>query len=576
MKNNIDKQTIEEIRLKNDIVDVISQYVPVEKKGNSYVCVCPFHDDHSPSLSISSEKQIYRCFACGAAGGVFQFVMDFEKISFPQAVIKLGKNVGYDLAYQTIKKEVDPTLKPYYEILQETIQYTQFQLLTNEKAKKYIQERNIPLPQVERFQLGFDDGNLERFLLEKGYDYELMKRAYLVFNNIDGTSDVFKNRLLFPIHDLNGNPVGFSGRTIENANAKYINTSETKVYTKGKLLYNYHRVKQSENKKEMVYLVEGTMDVLAFDQAGVSNCVATLGTAVTKDQIKALQRLNTTINVCFDPDDAGQNATYKFGIIANQYQLKFEIVDWTSEKDPDEMIQTQGKEAFLKTIQKTKSWITFLFAYLKTKYNLSNYTDKKQYGIEIANEITLLKDEIEKKHYFELLKEITGVDYTSLDVKKIEHTILRPQSQTFKKMERAQLEILNQIIISKRACDLFLSHLVILPNQKLNEIAQNVVNLYHEMIEIPIATLIENLTEEQRLIVLNLQEDELFVNHFKEAIVFSNIRLIQIHLLEEQQNKIKQLIAKETIKEKRDQYIQDGLEITKKIIELRNDNGGNA
>lgn len=565
----IPQEIITKIREQSDIVDVISQYLHVERKGKSYVCLCPFHDDKSPSLMISKEKQIYRCFACGASGSVFSFVENYEKISFPQAVAKLGNQLGFNIQLGKVEVKVDPNKKPFYEILQSTIEYTQFQLLVNTLASDYVKNRMIDQRQIEKFQIGYDDGNLEQFLKTKGYDYTLMEEAYLIHNNVYGSVDVFKERVVFPIHDLNGNPVGFTGRTLTNAAAKYINTAETKVYVKGNLLYNYHRVKQSETKKSHVYLVEGTMDVIAFDRAGIYDCVAMLGTAITPEQIQALKRLNTKIYVCLDGDDAGKNATYKFGILASEHQLPFEIVDWHSEKDPDEFLTTAGHQTFLKTIQSTISWIQFLMKYLKTKYNLENYTEKKQFGELIAKYIYQIKDEVEKKSYFKILQEMTSFDYSNQTTPQ--PTIYIPETKVRVKsnIERAQLEILNQIILSKRACDIFTNTLGMLIDENYNAIAIEVIRLYYEKVKIELGELLERLDASQANLIASLQEDELFVKQFDEEIVKSNICLIKMDILIKQQNLLKNKILSETDLNKKQDYIQDSIELTKTIQQLK-------
>lgn len=566
----ISKEVIEEIRSKTDIVDVISQYVSVEQKGKGYTCLCPFHDDKNPSLSISKEKQYFRCFACGVGGNVFQFVEKFENISFYNAVQKLGTQLGYNLTIDKPTIKIDPNKKPYYEILESAIQYTKYQLNISETAQNYIEKRQITQKQVEKFQLGYDDGNLEKFLQQKGYSYELMEQAYLVHVGVTHTQDVFKDRLLFPIHDLNGNPVGFSGRTLVNADAKYINTKDTLVYQKGELLYNYHRVKQKESKKEKVFLVEGAMDVLAFDKAEIEEVIAPMGTAITKHQIKALQRLNTKIYVCFDGDSAGKNATYKFGLLASEMGLNFEVVDWDSSKDPDEFLMENNTEIFKNKVNKTISWIQFLFQYLQSKYQLENYSDKKEYAKTIAVQIEKVKDPIEQKLYYETLKNITGFDYTNQTITHIQ-TVALPQYR-FDKMQKAQLELINQMILSKRACDIYRNSLGGLKDELLNEIAQNIMELYLKQDEIQISQLFDTLDAKQCNLIGMILEDELFVKYYKEEIVVSNIKLIKIETLQSQLDYLKSQILQQTLVEEKNKLISLSIEITKKIQELKNQN----
>lgn len=566
---SINKEVIAEIREKADIVDVISQYVPVEKKGKSHVCICPFHDDTSPSLMISQEKQIYRCFACGASGNVFRFVEHFEKISFQQAVAKIGKQLGYDLQVGKTPIKQNPEYIPYYEVLNEAIKYSQYQITVHAIAENFLKTRSIETAQINKFEIGYDDGKLGNYLIQKGFEYEQLKEAYIIHDNITSFDDVFKDRILFPIHDLDGNPVGFTARTLINSEAKYINTKETKIYVKGELIYNYHRVKQKEQKKDKVYLVEGTMDVIAFDKAGIDDCVAILGTAVTPHQIKALKKLAAPINVCFDGDQAGRNATYKFGILACEQQLNFEIVDWGSEKDPDEFLKSEGKETFLKTVDKTISWVAFLFQYLKTKYNLENYSDKKQYAQEIAQYIQLVKDEVERNAYYDILKQYTSFDYSTQHINKKQTIVYSDQLVLRNNIEKAQLEIINQILLSKRACDIYRHTLGVLPTKSLNEIAVKIIELYHEYVEIPINVIAEYFTEEMTTLILKMQDNELFVKHFDENIIYDNIKLIQIYLLEQEQQKISAQIKSEISNEQRTKLMMQSIELTKSIQKLK-------
>lgn len=574
MSNYIEKEIIEEVRKNSDIVDVISQYIPVERKGKNYVCVCPFHDDHSPSMHIHKDKQIFRCFACGASGNVFSFVIDYEKCSFNEAVAKLGRPLGININVTQSLPKIDLSKKPYYDINQEAILYTSYQVLINEIAQNYLKRRDILKSQIEKFQIGYDDGNLSYYLKEKGFDYELMKEAYLIHDSLN-YSDVFKERLVFPIHDLEGNPVGFTGRTLTNADAKYVNTSETKVYVKGNLLYNYHRVKSNINKYGNIYLVEGTMDVIAFDKAGVENCIATLGTSVTQEQIQALKRLNTPVYACFDGDNAGKNATYKFGLLATKNHLKFEIVDWNSEKDPDEFLTKEGNERFLSTIEKTIPWIHFLFEYLKIKYNLDNYSDKKQYAMEIADEISKLNDEIEQKAYYEVLKNITSFDYRNHKI--VNRNVLKPIFKTAKSgIEKAQLELLNQILCSKRACDLFVSQLGNLPNEDLNEIAHKIINLYYDVAEIEVSDLFNDLNENQKRIIAEILDNELYSKGFNESIVNGNIIVIRLYHLENTLANLRKQIFNESSYEKKTDLMKKAIDLTAMIENLKKGGNGNV
>lgn len=563
--------TIQEIRNNSDIIDVISRYLPLTRRGKSFYCVCPFHDDHNPSMSISQEKQIYRCFSCGASGGVFQFVQNYEKISFVEAVARLGEPLGIKIDYETPTYVVDENKKRYYDINEEAIQYMTYLLMVDKEAKEYLKQRNIPEDIIKKYQLGYDDGNLRNYLKEKNFSYELMQEAYLIHEGVYGNSDVFKERIVFPIHDLYGNPVGFTARTIKNATAKYINTSETNVYKKGELLYNFHRVKKDATKKKNVFLVEGTMDVIAFEKAGFSNAVSTLGTAATKEQIKALRSLNTTIYVCYDGDDAGKNATYKFGKLAIELNLSFEIVDWPSKEDPDEYLNIHGKEMFSTVVNTTISWVHFLFEYLKRVYNLNNYSDRKKYAAEIAEAIQKVNDKIERDAYYEILKDITDFDYSKQAISRKEQQFVYKKTQDFYSgLERVQLEILNQMLLSKYACDTFRTLIGHLPNKSYNQIAEHIIEYYKKHNELILGDFFSYIEQNEHLEILaKMQDDELLIQKYERSVIEGNINHISIYNLKQLENEVIAKMSIETREEVLAEYAIESAEIKRKINDIR-------
>ena len=363
----LSEQEISQIRAKADIVDVIGRYVPLTRKGKSYKCVCPFHDDHDPSMSIAADKQIYKCFVCGAGGNVFTFVQNYEKISFIEAVYKVAEYAGVTLEHtlDVTPRIKDPHLQALHKACREAMEFTHYQLdtLDAKNVKEYLMRRNITEEIIKRFEIGYNpmDDALYRFLHAKKHADDDLVSAGLVRVTSLGMKDVFSHRIMIPIHDEFGEPVGFTARRVaENEEAKYINTTETDIYKKGNLIFNYHRAKQEVRKAKKAYLVEGAMDVLALEKVELHNAVATLGTAMTKEQLRLLQLLHVPIVVCYDGDKAGRNATYKFGKMAREAQLPFEIVDNKYGLDPDEVIDVYGKDELRALLDKTISWIDFL------------------------------------------------------------------------------------------------------------------------------------------------------------------------------------------------------------------------
>ena len=286
---NITNEQINEIRNKIDIVEVISKYLPLTQRGKNYFGVCPFHDDHSPSMSVSKEKQIFTCFSCGATGNVFTFVADYEHIGFYDAVRLLGNQVGYNLGTTKITKNKNSEA---YEIYEQACKFYQNNLNTalGNKANEYLTKRQIDKETIKKFKIGLSVSktSLTDYLIAKGY--KLKKLVDLGLSNENGT-DLFTSRIMFPLTDLEGNIVAFSGRIYNTKDgSKYINTKETTIFKKGNILYNYHNAKEILKKNNTVIVMEGFMDVIRANTVGITNCIATMGTALTKQNAMLLKK----------------------------------------------------------------------------------------------------------------------------------------------------------------------------------------------------------------------------------------------------------------------------------------------
>ena len=506
----LSEQEISQIRAKADIVDVIGRYVPLTRKGMSDTGVCPFHDDHDPSMSIAADKQIYKCFVCGAGGNVFMFVQNYEKISFIEAVYKVAEYAGVTLEHtlDVTPRIKDPHLQALHKACREAIEFTHYQLdtLDAKNVKEYLMRRNITEEIIKRFEIGYNpmDDALYRFLHAKKHADDDLVSAGLVRVTSLGMKDVFSHRIMIPIHDEFGEPVGFTARRVaENEEAKYINTTETDIYKKGNLIFNYHRAKQEARKAKKAYLVEGAMDVLALEKVELHNAVATLGTAMTKEQLRLLQLLHVPIVVCYDGDKAGRNATYKFGKMAREAQLPFEIVDNKYGLDPDEVIDVYGKDELRALLDKTISWIDFLFEYLLGRYNLDNYSQKKEFAQEMALEIQALQDDFEKQSYFIRLRELTEFDMQVEQPKEERRAIHQPQPPrqsflTFPKSGRshAEHEILSQMLNGIAASNLFKEELGFLKDDTGNKLAMYIIDYYRTHTTLAVAELLDVIREE--------------------------------------------------------------------------------
>ena len=533
------EQEINQIRAKADIVDVVGRYLPLTRKGRNYVTQCPFHDDHDPSMSVNAEKQIFKCFVCGTGGNVFSFVQKYEKISFIEAVYKVadyaGVHIEHSLALPT--RKVDPHVAGLYKANQAAIEFMHYQLdtLNARHVKEYLLKRNLNDEIIKAFEIGYnpEDDALYQFLHAKKISDEQILGAGLARMSSYGVKDVFSNRIMIPIHDENGNPVGFTARRVrESDEAKYINTTETEIYKKGDLIFNYHRVKPDARKHKKVFLVEGAMDVLAFEKVNLHNSVATLGTALTKTQLQLLKLLHVPIVLCYDGDVAGKNATYKFGKLAVDAQLPFEIVDNRYGLDPDEIIDAYGKDEFVALTEKTISWIDFLFEFLLTRYNLDNYSQKKEFAMEMADAIQKVQDGFEKDSYYIRLRELTDFDMQVKDVhaenKKKQQKEIFPKKGflSFPKSGRthAEYEILSQMLSGLSASNYFKEELGFLKEDTCNKLAIYIIDYYRTHSAIEVADLYDSIAEEPvRSLLLDISNwelgrDEVDMNVLKDAI----------------------------------------------------------
>ncbi len=515
----LSQELIDEIRNKADIVQVISNYIPLVRKGRSYKAVCPFHDDHDPSMSISQEKQIYRCFTCGAGGNCFTFVQNHEHVSFVEAVVKVAElaNIPIDFDVTQIeRKQIAPEFSRLYKLCNEVSNYCSFELDSVEAKpiKQYLVDRGISVDIQKEFQLGYHPkGNrLHTFLEAKRYSNEDMVDANVVWIGSLGMRDVFTHRIMIPIHDENGNTLGFSARRVdEDQEAKYVNTSETKIYHKGSIVYNLHRAKQVAKKEKKIYVVEGAMDVIAFRKVGITNCVATLGTACTKEQLKKLKFLNVNVMLAYDGDKAGINATYKFVKLAQTMDMNVVIVNNKYGLDPDEIIETHGKEELIAMSQHSIGWIEFLFDYLKLKYDLNNYSEKLEYAKEMASEIEKVKVELEKNTFYHRLQQISGFDariqtqaQPMKQPSKNIHTLKRPSSKRIS----AQNVIVQQILKSKKSCDYYRDELGFLLDEVYNNLGLYIIDYYRNNESMEEAKLYDRIKEEEvKQLLLSIEEE---------------------------------------------------------------------
>ncbi|MGL5978769.1 MAG: DNA primase [Erysipelotrichaceae bacterium] len=545
----LDEQLIQDIRSKADLVEVISHYIPVQKKGKGYAAVCPFHDDHDPSLSISVDKQIYKCFVCGAGGNVFTFVKNFEHISFVEAVASVASFTGHtveltNLPQQKPLDEATSNMLKAYELANE---YLSYQLHQASDVVTYLQQRGISKALQETFAMGYNPGGdvLTTFLRAKKTDDQTLLDANLSLQGSSGLHDVFKHRITIPIHDRFGKIIGYTARIVEgHEGAKYINTASTKLYVKSDIIFNFHRVKAQQHQLKQVFVVEGAMDVIGMAKGGIAHAVATLGTSVTRKQIQQLKLLHTDIVLFYDGDKAGKAATYRFGAIAQAEGLSFTIVQNPTELDPDEYGTQFGAQGLQDLCAKTISWMDFLFEYLKTKYNLQNYADLKKYAKELYENIERLSEPFEQQRYLQKLNQQTGFDFKHVETQaQVQPTpfISQKQSVSLDGVEIAQYTLLSQMLLSNQACAQFSEQLGFLLGDTYNQLAMYIVEYYRYNAILHVADFANFVEQEQVLTLLtNIETWELAPKEYSSTLVADCILKLKHILLTRRINQLKQ------------------------------------
>lgn len=395
---NLNFEKINEIRNSVDIADVISSYISLTPKGKNYFGVCPFHDDTNPSMSVSSSKQIYKCFSCGATGNVFKFIMDYENVSFIEAVKKVAEIGGINVNInQNVKKITNNSLNDIYN-LSLKIYINNLNTSQGKEAKEYLLKRDINDDIIKEFQIGLSlRKNTLSNIFEKKFNETDILKSGLIGKNDNGFYDLFYDRIMFPLYDLSGNPIAYSGRIYNRQdNSKYFNTRETEIFKKGETLYNYHRAKNIARQKNQIIIMEGFMDVIRSYTVDIKNVVATMGTAVTTFQANLIKKMAKEIILCFDGDEAGAKATMSCSNELLKLGISPKVVRLEDNLDPDEYIKKYGKEAFQRKIDNAISMMDFKISYLKNGKNLTSSVDQAKYINEIINELNKIDDDILK------------------------------------------------------------------------------------------------------------------------------------------------------------------------------------
>jgi DNA primase len=576
----ISNEEINDIRAKANIVDIIGEYIPLQKKGKDYKCVCPFHDDHSPSMSVSESKQIYKCFSCNAAGNVFTFLQNYENISFLEAVKEVADKIGYHLT-GTITEHVPTKYLKEHEIMNLTEMFFQNNLSTSVgiNAKHYLATRGLNDDVIKQFGIGLspiENDALANLLTKKGYEPELLENLGLI--NISNAKyyDAFTNRITFPINDINGNIVGFSCRIYngEKDVAKYINTKETHLYKKGDILFNYYLAKSECKRTKTIIIVEGQMDAIRVYASGIKNVVALMGTALTKEQISLLQHLHSKVILCLDADDAGKKATILNGSLLTSAGIKVQVIRLADYKDPDEYILNKGVDAFQNNIENPIDFIDFKINTAKENINIKNTEELATYinsVIEdinketdpILKEITLNKISQEYNLSIDVLKE------KLMSIKKVEEVA----NEVFEKpkepinnvkldsLSKAIRKVLYYMMNDIKYIKIYQSNLGYFLDVTYRKIANEIVYYSEKNKEINVADFISYIEPQKELYsvvleIINIQEE------LNQDNLYEYIRFIDEKSKEEQIKKLK-------VELKQEMDITKKIAITERIAEIK-------
>ena len=582
----IEESKINEIRNSVNIVDVIKEYVPLTSKGKNFFGVCPFHEDHAPSMSVSSDKQIYRCFSCGAAGNVFTFVKDYENVSFLEAVAMVAKKAGISFDYVKSDNKLNNKYTDLFNITSDACKYYQNNLYTKdgENALNYLKKRGFSNEYIKELEFGLSayNNSLLNFLQKKGYTNESIEKTTLISLE-NKPHDVFVNRIMIPIHDLNGSVVGFTGREYATDNGpKYLNSKESVIFKKGTILFNYHRAKNYVRNNHELIIVEGNMDALKMYSFGVKNVIALMGTALTADHINAIKKMRCKVVLMLDNDNAGKLGMYQNGNILKKNGIDPDIVLINNAKDPDEYITNFGIEKFNNILNNRESFLNYKLEYFKTNLNLNDITDLSKYIKLVLNdlknendkilvEVTLKK--IAKDYNLDYNNLVSGFDMKPEKIKEKQVENLDNKNNVLNiKIDEAVANIILGMISNGKYIKLFIKQLGFLPEKWQRNIVNEIRYYYEQNKTINLADFISYLSDKidmQNIIIDMVSKygdleitDELFNEY-----IFAEKKI----LLNKEIKEIKQLI-------KQEKDINKKLELGEKLTKLKKEvenNGSN-
>ncbi|WP_024954053.1 DNA primase [Sulfurospirillum arcachonense] len=469
----IDNNSIENLKARLDIVDVVGHYIELKKNGANWKCVCPFHDDSNPSLVVSPSKQIYHCFSCGAGGDPIRFVMEYEKLSYPESLEKLASMYNFSLDYTSD----DGKIKEDRKLLENINMYFRKNLDAKTDALKYIKDRGIGEASIEKFELGYAPSSPENlnFLSSNGYNIAEAIEAGVAGTGENGRNYArFIERITFPIRSVSGKIVGFGGRTISGHQAKYVNSPQTKLFNKSYLLYGYNFAKESIYQTKSIIITEGYLDVIMLHQAGFTNAVATLGTALTKEHIPLISRGNPKVILAYDGDNAGVAAALKAALMLSTVGISGGVVLFTEGMDPADMVQHGQSDKLNKLFHNPQPFIEFAIDKIVKKYNLQDPLEKQKALEEGSSYLKTLPSSIANS-YAGMLSGSLNINPNLVKVQTHQSNRLKQQKTAFE--DTLELTIIKTLLTKPNFIDTLLDTIDVnmfkTHNMELSKLLQN-------------------------------------------------------------------------------------------------------
>ncbi len=563
----ISKEVIDKVRNSTDIVDLIGSYIPLTSKGKNFFCVCPFHDDHSPSMSVSREKQIYSCFSCGATGNVFTFLMNYENMSFVDAVRFLGEKQGIKIAGS--KPKVEDKNKDLYEMYDTAVLYYKNNLNSTygEEARKYLYDRGLTDEDIKYFNIGLalNNNNLSSSLLKK-YNKEKIIDIGLAYESDGKLLDLYRNRIMFPIMDLNGNFCAFSGRIYNTTEgSKYINTKGTTIFKKSNVLYNYYNAKDIIKKKKEIIICEGFMDVIRLHTIGLKNAIALMGTSFTSEQMEFIKKLKCNVVLNLDRDDAGESATYTIGKKLLEEEVPVKVIVYEKAKDADEYVVKFGSDAFIKNYNNKINFIDFEIEYLKKNKNLNDSVELSKYINEVIDSLNDIDDKIlldlKVKELVSKYKISEEIIYSKIKAKPKKEKVVKQKEKKenikYNKFDISEIRIIYLMLNYEDVLTQYETKLGFLVNKKRKELANAIVYFKNKNHGFNYADFITYISDKEDLL-----------ETFNEINSYHNIKTYTESELEDYIKNVREEMVEEQVKKLKKQ-MNESLDINEKLNILK-------